>query len=244
MRVNWWYIKIALLVLLIGFLFGFTKERNNARNLVGIDIEFTDENEPFITIDAVNKLLIQKEAKVTSIVKETLVLNEMEQRLLDNPMIRNAEVFVTVDGILGARIEQRNPIARVAASPDYYLDEDGETMPLSNVYTARVPLVTGFSRTNFKEIVPLILEVEKDEFMKRCVVGLHVERDGSVILRLRKHELDVNFGQPTHIARKFQNFKAFYKKTKDDNLINSYTSVDLEFGNQVVATKNNDHGTR
>jgi cell division protein FtsQ len=200
-------------------------------------VEFVDQNEPFITIDAVNKLLIQKNDSVTSIVKETLVLNEMEQRLLDNPMIRNAEVFVTVDGTLGARIEQRNPIARVTASPDYYLDADGKKMPLSAVYAARVPLVTGYSKSDFTEITPLILEIEKDDFMRSCVVGLHLKKDGSVILRLRKYPMDVNFGKPTDIARKFQNFKAFYKKTKHDNLISSYASVDLQFGNQVVATK-------
>ena len=92
-------------------LLGFSKRRNKERNLEKISIEFIDENEPFITLSAVNKLLIQNADSVTSIVKETLVLNEMEQRLEGNPMIRDAEVFVTVDGALGARIEQRNPIA-------------------------------------------------------------------------------------------------------------------------------------
>lgn len=237
MRINWWLIKFLFLIGLIVFLFGFTNQRNKVRNLTKIDVEFIDDNEPFITQDAVNKLLIQKNDSVTSIVKETLVLNEMEQRLLDDPMIRNAEVFVTVDGALGARIEQRNPIARVTASPDYYLDDDGRKMPLSKVYTARVPLITGYSKSNFTEIVPLILKLEQDEFMRSCVVGLHQNRDGSIILRLRKYPLEVNFGKPTDIARKFQNFKAFYKKTKHDNLISSYTSVDLQFGNQVVATK-------
>jgi cell division protein FtsQ len=73
--------------------------------------------------------------------------------------------------------------------------------------------------------------------MKSGVVGLHIEKNGSIILRLRKHDLQVRFGKPNDIARKFQNFKAFYKKTKQDNLINQYELVDLQFGNQVVATK-------
>jgi cell division protein FtsQ len=222
---------------LMVFLFGFSKQRNNARNLEKISIEFTDENEPFITLEAVNKLLIQNTDSVTSIVKETLVLKEMEQRLLGNPMIRDAEVFVTVDGALGARIEQRNPIARVASTPDYYLDEDGKKMPLSLVYTARVPLITGKSQSDLTEVTRLLLEIEKDDFMKSSVVGLHIENNGNIILRLRKHDLKVRFGKPKDIAVKFQNFKAFYKKTKQDNLINNYDLVDLQFGNQVVATK-------
>lgn len=237
MKVNRWVIKLSVLVVLVVFLLGFSRQRNNRRNLERIQIEFTDENEPFITLDAVNKLLIQNTDSVTSIVKETLVLNEMEQRLLENPMIRDAEVFVTVDGALGASIEQRNPIARVASDPDYYLDEDGRKMPLSQVYTARVPLVTGRSQSDLTDITRLLLEIEEDDFMKSSVIGLHIERSGDVVLRLRKSQLLVHFGKPTDIARKFRNFKAFYMKTKQDNLINNYSLVDLQFGDQVVATK-------
>lgn len=237
MKINWWIIKFAIVAILMVLLLGFSRQRNNGRTLEKISIEFTDENEPFITHSAVNKLLIQNADSVTSIVKETLVLNEMEQRLLGNPMIRDAEVFVTVDGALGARIEQRNPIARVASTPDYYLDEDGKKMPLSAVYTARVPLITGKSQSDLTEVTKLLLEIEKDDFMKSSVVGLHIESNGIIELRLRKHEMRVRFGKPTDIARKFQNFKAFYKKTKEDNLINNYKLVDLQFGNQVVATK-------
>ncbi len=222
---------------IIGFLFGFSKQRNENRKLTKTDIEFVDENNPFITHGTVNKLLIQNNEKVTSIVKETLVLNDMERRLLSNPMIRDAEVFVSVEGVLGARIEQRNPIARVAASPDFYLDEDGKKMPLSDVYTARVPLITGRSKTDFAEVTKLLLEIEKDSFMKSSVIGLQVKQNGDIVLRLRKHDFKVFFGKPKDIARKFQNFKAFYKKTKQDNLISTYTLVDLQFGNQVVATK-------
>ena len=237
MKINWWIIKFAFLGIVMVLLLGFSKRRNKERNLEKISIEFIDENEPFITLSAVNKLLIQNADSVTSIVKETLVLNEMEQRLEGNPMIRDAEVFVTVDGALGARIEQRNPIARVASTPDYYLDEDGKKMPLSAVYTARVPLITGKSQSDLTEVTKLLLEIEKDEFMKSSVVGLHIEPNGIIELRLRMHDLIVRFGKPEDIARKFQNFKAFYKKTNQDNLINNYKLVDLQFGNQVVATK-------
>ena len=110
-------------------------------------------------------------------------------------------------------------------------------MPLSAVYTARVPLITGKSQSDLTEVTQLLLEIEKDDFMKSSIVGLHIENSGNIILRLRKHDLKVRFGKPNNIARKFRNLKAFYKKTKQDNLINQYDLIDLQFGNQVVATK-------
>ena len=230
-------IKFIILLGIIAFLFSFTKKRNDARKLTKLDVEFVDENSPFITFNTVNKLLIQNQAKVTSIGKETLVLKKMEQRLQENPMVRDAQVYVSVDGTLGAKIEQRKPIGRVSASPDYYLDADGKMMPLSGVYSARVPLITGISKNNFTEVTQLLLKINDDEFMKQSVVGLNRKMNGEIELELRKTNFKVLFGKPENIEKKFQNFKAFYKKTKQDSTLYGYNMVNLKFESQVIATK-------
>tara|TARA_R110002050_G_scaffold110058_1_gene221971 strand:- start:850 stop:1518 length:669 start_codon:yes stop_codon:yes gene_type:complete len=221
----------------MAFLFSFTKKRNEARKIKKLEVEFVDENSPFITYDTVNKLLIQNHAKVTSIDKETLVLKKMEQRLQENPMIRDAQVYVSVDGTLRAKIEQRNPIGRVSATPDYYLDADGKRMPLSTVYSARVPLITGISDKDFNEVTTLLLKINEDKFMKQSVVGINKNPDGTIELALRKMDFKVLFGKPENIEKKFQNFKAFYKKTKQDSTLFGYKMVNLKFENQVIATK-------
>ncbi len=230
-------LKFIFLLGLMAFLFSFSKHRNDSRKLSKIDIEFVDENSPFITYNTVNKLLIQNHAKVTSIGKETLVLKKIEQQLQENPMVRDAQVYVSVDGTLGAKIEQRNPIGRVSASPDYYLDADGKKMPLSNVYSARVPIITGISKNNFSELTALLLKINEDEFMKLSVVGLNQSANGDINLKLRKMDFNVLFGKPIHIEKKFQNFKAFYKKTKQDSTLYGYNTVNLKFESQVIATK-------
>jgi cell division protein FtsQ len=200
-------------------------------------VEFIDETGLFITQKTVNKLLIQNIDSVTSIGKETLVLNRMERRLLKNPMIKNAEVFVTIDGALGVKILQRKPIARVSGSPDFYLDEDGKKMPLSSVYSARVPIITGISEDEFSDATRLLLKINEDDFMKECVVGLHFEKDRNIKLRMRKNNFKVLFGKPIEIENKFQKFKAFYKLTKQDSSLSKYSLVNLQFSNQVVAKK-------
>ncbi|MFC7356799.1 cell division protein FtsQ/DivIB [Jejudonia soesokkakensis] len=237
MKINWGLIKFLVLTSLVVFLFSFTKKRNATRNLSKIDIEFLDDNEPFITRSTVNKLLIQNHDSVTGIVKEALVLKEAEARLRENKMIRDAEVFITVDGVLGARIEQRNPIARVAASNDYYLDADGKNMPLSRVYSARVPIVRMNSKVEVGALTTLLLKMRDDDFMKMSVVGLNVSNDGLIEMQLRKQDFKIIFGKAENIEKKFQNFKAFYQKAKMDSTLQSYKTVDLQFGSQVVATK-------
>lgn len=230
-------IGMFVLVLLMGFLMSFSIERNKDRNLYEMEILFTDDNSPFITHDTVNKLLIQNDDTITSIPKETLVLKEMESRLLQNPMVRDAQVFVTIDGKLGARIEQRNPIARVAGSASYYIDEDGKKMPLSEVYSARVPLITGNTENNFTELTSLLLKIDRDPYMKQLITGLRREASGDVVMMLRELDFEILFGKPSAIEKKFQNFKAFFQKLIKDNKLTEYRRVDLRFGNQVVATK-------
>lgn len=237
MKVNWGIIKFVVLTLLVGLLFGFTKQRNSARNLTKTTIEFLDENPPFITLNSVNKLLIQNFDTITSIPKEALVLKEVEQRLLKNDMIRDAEVYITVQGVLGAKIIQRNPIARVAALTDYYLDDDGKKMPLSSVYTARVPIVTGSVQKHAEAITDLMLKINRDVMMKSSVVGMHVSNDGTIEMRMRNQAFTLLFGTIQNAERKFQNYKAFYQKTKQDKMLSNYKTVDVRFGSQVVATK-------
>lgn len=232
-------LKFFLLLGAIVFLYSFGKRRNDTRKLAKIDIEFIDGNSPFITHNAVNKLLIQSEEGVTDIGKETLDLIGMESRLKGNPMVRNAQVFVTIDGTLGAKIEQRDPIARVLMNEglSFYLDADGKQMPLSTVYSARVPIVTGISESDFDEITPLLLKIREDEFMHRSVVGLNRKRNGEIDLELRRTRLKVLFGRPIMTDKKFQNFKAFYKKTIQDSTFYRYDKVNLKFESQVIATK-------
>ena len=242
MKINWNVIKFLVVTGLIVFLFSFSKKRNDVRNLTKIEVDFKNDNTLFITQNSVNKMLIQNVDSVTSIGKETLVLNKMEESLLKNPMIKNAEVFVTIDGLLGVKIEQRKPIARVLGSPDFYIDEEGTKMPLSTVYSARVPIVTGNINNDFTDITKLLLKINEDDFMMECVIGLQIQSDETIHLKIRKNDFNVLFGKPIAIENKFQKFKAFYKLTKQEGLLSNYSLVNLEFNNQVVATKGKTNG--
>jgi cell division protein FtsQ len=242
MKINWGIIKYLVITSLIVFMFGFSKQRNEVRKITKIDIEFKDENRLFITENTVNKLLIQNKDSVTTIGKETLDLNKMEKRLLENPMIKNADVYVTVDGVLGAKVVQRNPIARIEGNPSFYLDEDGKNMPLSKVHSARVPIITGISVNQYAEVTELVKKITNDEFMKEYIVGLDVTTEGDVFLRIRKIEFKVLFGKSIDIENKFQKFKAFYKLTKKDSLLDNYSLINLKFKDQVVATKRESNG--
>lgn len=237
MKINWNYIKAFVLVGLTLFLFSFAKNRNEARKISEIQLHFTNSENLYVTEEAVNKLLIQNEVKVQSVGKETLDLNRVESVLDTHAMIENAEVFMSIDGKLGATITQRKPIARVLDASFYYIDRQGLKMPLSPYYSARVPLVTGIQEENLQEVFPMVEYIRGDEFLSQHITSIHRDASGFYRLDLRELDFELSFGKPNELERKFNNFKAFYQKAMKDKKLNTFTKVDLQFGNQVVCTK-------
>ena len=219
------------------FLFAFAKKRNSTRTLSEINLHFTNSENLYLTEEAVNKLLIQNAGVVKSIGKEALDLNRVEALLEAHEMVENAEVFLTVDGKLGAQITQRKPLARVLASAPFYLDRQGLKMPLSEFYSARVPLVTGVNDEQLQEVYPLIEFITNDEFLTRHVTGVNRLKNGKYEIFLRQLDFVLMFGEVKDIELKFKNFKAFYQKALKDKKLDAYQKVDLQFGDQVVCTK-------
>ncbi|WP_316928834.1 cell division protein FtsQ/DivIB [Gaetbulibacter saemankumensis] len=229
---------MIVLTLVVVFLYAFASKRNSARLLPEPKIEFVGENNLFITNEAVSKLLIQNFKASKNVAKETLDLNKLETALNSNPLIKSAEVYLTVDGTLNAEIEQKTPIARVSTNASYYIDADGYYMPLSSNYSARVPLVTGYVEKNkLKNIYTVAKKVRDDDFLKKHVIEIHQSRDDVLYLKLRQCQFLVQLGDVSLLNKKVNNLKAFYQKNLKDKTLDKYSKVNLQFDNQVVCTK-------
>ncbi|NAS29479.1 hypothetical protein GTQ40_00700 [Flavobacteriaceae bacterium R38] len=237
MKFNWNYIKFFSGLFLIIVLFSFTNERNNRRKLSTMDIDFVEGNNDFITYPMVNKLLIQNEDTLINVAKENLALGKLENTLNTNEMIQEAHVYLTVNGKLGAKIKQRRPIARVHGKEPFYIDAEGKWMPLSPVYSARVPLITGtIDKNKLDDVFALSQFIEQDDFLNKNIVGVH-KRGNKFELKLRIDDFIVLLGDVDQMERKFRNFKAFYQKSQKDKTLAQYSIVNLQYNNQVVCTK-------
>ena len=110
-------------------------------------------------------------------------------------------------------------------------------MPLSQFYSARVPLMFGFDGSNVTRAYPIISYIKDDEFLSRHVTGINRLKGDKYSLELRKQDFTLYFGDSSNVALKFNNFKAFYKKAQKENKLDTYKKVNLQFGDQVVCTK-------
>lgn len=242
-NVNWKNVWVnTRLILMIGvvvFLYSFTIKRNENRKIKKATVDFVGENSQFMTDEMVNKLLIENKNTASNIYKDKLDLNKIEESIDKHDMVEKSEVFVTVDGTLKAKVKQKTPIARYFGEEGvYYIDYKGDKMSLSPVSSARVPLVAGEINSQFKEeFTKFLLEINKDEFLQKNIIGVKVFSNGAMILTNRNYDYKIDFGRPINIEKKFNNYKAFFQKAVQDSSISKYRLINLRFTKQVVCTK-------
>ena len=238
MRINWNSIKIVLLIICITGLYAFTNQRNQQRKVNGISVDFIQDEGLFVTEEMVNKLLIQNYGSLKNVPKEKVVLNTIEAVIETDEMVKKAQVYLTLNGELKSKIEQRQPIGRVEGISKFYLDQEGIPMPLSKVFSARVPIITGkITGKSLEDVYVILKYINEDDFLRKNVIGIHIEDETKYQLKFRVESFVVHLGDVKDLGEKFNNFKAFYAKATRDQTLNSYQVVSLEFDNQVVCTK-------
>lgn len=236
---NWTNIRLALMVIAVIFLFSFTSYRNEHRKIKKTEVVFVGENTDFVKAEMVNKLLIEKNSDLKTIHKVDLDLKKLEASISKQQMIQKADVFVSVDGVLKAVVKQKTPVGRVFdETGSFYVDYEGNKMPLSDNYTARVPLLSGEITVVKKEKLSEVLRmITEDEFLKKNIIGVQVLPNGSLVMANRNYDYKIDFGRTINIEKKFKNYKAFFQKAVSDSSLSKYKRINLKFTKQVVCIK-------
>ena len=218
-------------------LYSFANIKNGERKVSKVEVIFEGDNNLFLTQSTVSKLLIQNQMTLSDKPKRIIDLNLLEAALKSNLMIKTAEVYMSVDGVISAEIEQKRPLAR-ALNEEFYIDDTGTWMPLSENYSARVPLVTGkINKNQLDPIYSIVRFIDSDEFLKKHIIEIHQDSEQNFRLKLRQTDIIVELGNLNNLERKFNNLKAFYQKAIKDGVLDMYSKVNLRFSSQVICTK-------
>ncbi|MEO0046284.1 MAG: hypothetical protein RL705_1475 [Bacteroidota bacterium] len=236
---TWTNIRLVLMISVVIFLFSFTSHRNAMRKIKKTEVVFVGQNALFIKPETVNKLLIEKNQELKTINKDGLDLNKLEKSVNGHQMIQRADVFVSVDGVLKAVVEQKTPVGRVFDElGSFYVDNEGNKMPLSDNYTARVPLLSGeITAVKKEKLAEVLKRIAGDDFLKKNIIGVQVLPNGGLIMANRNYDYQIDFGRTINIDRKFKNYKAFFQKAVLDSTLGKYRRINLKFTKQVVCIK-------
>lgn len=232
-------IQLLLIIISMLVLMSFSNQRNKSKVIKDIDIDIQYEEDMLITQNMVNKLLIEKIRHPQNLLTDDLLLNQVEELFSKHAAFSQSNVYKTIDGNLNIVLKQKRPIARYySANKKYYITEDGSSMPLSDIHTARVPLVIGNEEVLSKKgFVELLRTIDNDEVLKQNITGIQAVSGNMIILKSRLNDYDVVFGSINTLDNKLLKYKAFLINQTKDNQPKHYKTVNLTYKNQVVCTK-------
>lgn len=240
-----------MLVVLTGIgLLAAVEKRTDVRICRRVAV-WIDDGKPehgFVTATDVRSLLTTDGGPLVGKRLERLNLKALEARVRSNGLVRECQVAADLSGTLNVRVWQHRPLARLversggSADADGYLNAEGDLLPLSDHYTARVVLVSGpyFERLpnlrarRHEDLRALLQLIATNPFWNAQIAQVVVERDGSVTLLPTVGSHEIAFGPPNDLEAKFRKLNVFYAQILPARGWDAYQRVSVAFKNQVV----------
>jgi len=234
-------ITVLLLIYLLFTVFytnSYAKKNSICKELK-VDIVNTSELQYLTDRDIINSIT---KAGLSPVGKDLSSVNtaEIEKKLKENRLIKRAECYKTVDGTLRIKLFQRTPVLRIFSEKgSYYIDNEGEKMPVPDNFAAYVPVASGFIDDEFakKQLYEFAMFLRQDKFWNSQIKQIYVAQNNDI-------ELTPDVGNHRIILGKIENYKEnldklrlFYEKGLSKVGWNRYSVINLKFKNQVVCTK-------
>ena len=174
-------------------------------------------------------------------------LKLMETELEKDVWIKGAELFFDNNEILQVNVQEREPIARVFTTTDatFYIDNELAILPLSEKFSARLPVFTNFPSDKkvltkadsslLMEVKTISLAIQKDSFSMAMIeqVDITAQRSFEMIPKIGKQL--IVFGDAGEAEEKLKKLKLFYKEIMIRAGWNTYSVINVQYKNQVVA---------
>ena len=229
--------QLLFLCALFTALLSFTLKSKSLEVQTINSIDIKNSGDSFVNENQLYELLkynglIYEEQEVFDISSMELVIN-------NQPQIKDAQVFLNLNGSVDISIKERNPILRVFESnSSYYLDEDCYLMPLSDSYTSRNLIASGdINDFKIEDICGLSKFIEADEFLKSLISQIHFQKNNTVLItRIKNH--NINIGNLDLIEVKFDNLMCFYNNIIKYKGWDYYSSISLKYTDQIICSKN------
>jgi len=121
----------------------------------------------------------------------------------------------------------------------YYVDREGEIMPVSPNFTAYVPIVTGAVNEEFAKgpLYDFALFLRRNDFWNAQIEQIHVDYSEEIELIPRVGNQIILLGKLDDYQYKLDKLFALYKNGFRQTGWNCYQRINLKYDNQVVCTK-------
>jgi cell division protein FtsQ len=191
-------IKIKRGIVVTGFaiilfsLISFVENKHANKSFENIIVEIDDEKQFNYFIDSkevINLMTLNGTDQIVNVKYKDIDLKTLEHRIRSHQFVENAQVYKDLKGNLMAEVQQCRPLGRIVQSngPHAYIGSNGNTLPTSEKFTARVVLIDGenapalmkqgyLQTEEGKGYLELLKMIDQDKFWKSQIVQISVNK--------------------------------------------------------------------
>ncbi|CAM3852772.1 cell division protein FtsQ/DivIB [Mucilaginibacter galii] len=241
-----WLVSLAGLIVLMSFI----SAKKAGVVCTGVKV-YIPGNEYFIDQAEVDNILQVSSHTLVGRKMENINIQDLEKKLQANPFIESAKVYMDMDGVIQVEISQRHPVLRILNrfDQDFYVDQHGLKIPLSNNFTAQVLVANGNIDEMFtnridtlhtglaKDIYRTAEFIRKDTLWNAQIAQIYVNqaREIELIPRVGNHK--ILLGRADSLSTKFHNLQIFYKQAIPQVGWDKYRVINIKYANQVIGIK-------
>jgi len=215
----------------------------------GYKIEISgNEDELFIDKEKIEQILFLGANPVNKPMNQ-FDLKQLEKKIKSNVWVREADLFFDNADMLQVNVKEREPIARVftQAGNSYYLDSSAALLPTPEVKPVLLMVFTDFPEGTGKQkktdsmllrqMVQMAQFMNQDSFWAAQVeqVAITPNKTFELVPLIGKHI--VEFGSADQLEEKFKRLHIFYTQVLAKVGLDHYEKIDVQYGDQVVATR-------
>lgn len=175
-------------------------------------------------------------------------LHQLEAMLERNTWISDAELYFDSREVLHVTVIEKEPVGRIFTSTgnSFYIDAEGNKMPLSDKLSAKVPVFTGYPDVKkmtakdsvlMKYITTAASLICKDSFWMSQVAQIDIAEQGTFEMIPVVGNHIVRLGSGENIADKFRRLFIFYQQVLSKTGFDKYKVIDVQYKGQIVVSK-------
>lgn len=232
-------LKIAVTVILLGFLLSFSLKKFSGQKITDnkISVKMSDKTSVYFINEKDIREIVKKENPSEKV--GDLNIPALEKKINALPAVDSANVYLNLNGKLNLDIKQRVPVFRLNKDGrDFYVDEKGIEFPISKTYSHPCMLVTGdVQKDEYQKLAELVKKIDNDDFSKKYFIGISKDK-GDYNLLTSEGNYKVEIGDLDNIEFKVKGFKTFVEKYLVYQDPEKYRMVSVKYQNQIVTTLN------
>ncbi len=226
-------------------------KRKDAQHCSGVNItiEGVDNNFFVDKKDILNSIKAEVGGNPTGKIISAFDLRKLEAQLQKDIWIKSSQLFFDNNNKLVVKVLEREPMARIftTAGTTFYIDSSLAMLPLSEKFSARLPVFTGFPSDKIvlsysdsallKDILSVSTAIQKDIFAAALIdqIDITAQRNFEMIPKIGN--TIIVFGDASDVEEKLKKLLQFYRQVIIKAGWNKYSVVNVKFKGQVVAKR-------